>query len=305
MAATPVFTQRKESSSKYLRIKERELELEERKRQEQEELERLRIAQRDKELDLQQKLFEFQQQQKFEEDIKYYNDDHDYLNGRANYGFVLTMKIIKEGILYFAGWSRNKLTIGKTHNHVGFCVVWLVVWVDGGLVMVVVGEWDLCGVLGGGGAGVGLWVLSGGVVGLGIRWMLGWFGGAVGISVEGLASLALGCFTAWGVAGVGLGWWGCGVGRGPVLCGRCKMRKRTLRDSRLMMNIRRIGSMNGTEIYHGLMRNHELTLEFGQNPHKLSIIVSPSIIKLDVRNGQHVVGRMMDTVMEETYPELT
>ncbi|GJU47153.1 hypothetical protein Tco_1204419 [Tanacetum coccineum] len=73
----------------------------------------------------------------------------------------------------------------------------------------------------------------------------------------------------------------------------------------LMMNIRRIGSMNGTEIYHGLMRNHELTLEFGQNPHKLSIIVSPSIIKLDVRNGQHVVGRMMDTVMEETYPELT
>ncbi|GKD43079.1 glutathione S-transferase T3-like protein [Tanacetum coccineum] len=35
MAATPFFTQRKESSSEYLRIKERELELEERKRQEQ------------------------------------------------------------------------------------------------------------------------------------------------------------------------------------------------------------------------------------------------------------------------------
>ncbi|GJT48312.1 hypothetical protein Tco_0974469 [Tanacetum coccineum] len=56
MAATPFFTQRKESSSEYLRIKERELELEERKRQEQGELERLRIAQRDKELDLQQKI---------------------------------------------------------------------------------------------------------------------------------------------------------------------------------------------------------------------------------------------------------
>ncbi|GJT16616.1 hypothetical protein Tco_0875322 [Tanacetum coccineum] len=44
MAATPFFTQRKESSSEYLRIKERELELEERKRQEQGELERIRIA---------------------------------------------------------------------------------------------------------------------------------------------------------------------------------------------------------------------------------------------------------------------
>ncbi|GJU71828.1 hypothetical protein Tco_1263233 [Tanacetum coccineum] len=40
---------------------------------------------------------------------------------------------------------------------------------------------------------------------------------------------------------------------------------RTLRDSRLMMNIKMIGSMNGTKIYHGLMRNHRQTLEFGQN----------------------------------------
>ncbi|GKE20227.1 hypothetical protein Tco_1431739 [Tanacetum coccineum] len=71
--------QRKESSSEYLRIKERELKLEERKRQEQGELERLRIAQRDKELDLQQKMFEFQQQQKFEEDLKYYNEDHEII----------------------------------------------------------------------------------------------------------------------------------------------------------------------------------------------------------------------------------
>ncbi|GJW00283.1 hypothetical protein Tco_1555534 [Tanacetum coccineum] len=37
---------------------------------------------------------------------------------------------------------------------------------------------------------------------------------------------------------------------------------RTLRDSRLMKNIRMIGSMNGTETYHGLMRNHELTLDW-------------------------------------------
>nr|GEV08212.1 hypothetical protein [Tanacetum cinerariifolium] len=52
MAATPFFTQRNESSSEYLRIKERELKLEEWKHQEQGELERMRIAQREKELDL-------------------------------------------------------------------------------------------------------------------------------------------------------------------------------------------------------------------------------------------------------------
>ncbi|GKD01431.1 hypothetical protein Tco_1171705 [Tanacetum coccineum] len=72
----------------------------------------------------------------------------------------------------------------------------------------------------------------------------------------------------------------------------------------LMKNIRMIGSMNRTEMYHGLMRNHELILEFGLNPHQLSIIVSLSTIKLDVQNGQHVVRGMMDSVMEETYLEL-
>ncbi|GJS27731.1 hypothetical protein Tco_0488351 [Tanacetum coccineum] len=55
MAARPFFSSRKESSSEYLRIKERELELEDQKRREQGELERLKIAQRDKELELQQK----------------------------------------------------------------------------------------------------------------------------------------------------------------------------------------------------------------------------------------------------------
>ncbi|GJY39478.1 glutathione S-transferase T3-like protein [Tanacetum coccineum] len=88
--------QRKESSSEYLRIKERELELEERKRQEQGELERMRIAQREKELDLQQKMFEFQQQQKFKEDLKYYNEDHDHLTGRALSMALFLKKKIKE-----------------------------------------------------------------------------------------------------------------------------------------------------------------------------------------------------------------
>ncbi|GJT44094.1 hypothetical protein Tco_0952809 [Tanacetum coccineum] len=57
MAATPFFSSRKESSSEYLRIKERELELEDQRRREQGELKRLKIAQRDKELELQQKMF--------------------------------------------------------------------------------------------------------------------------------------------------------------------------------------------------------------------------------------------------------
>ncbi|GKA00353.1 glutathione S-transferase T3-like protein [Tanacetum coccineum] len=100
MAATPFFTQRKESSSEYLRIKERELELEERKHQEQGELVSLRIAQREKELDLQQKMFEFQQQQKFEEDLKYYNEDHDHLTGRA-LSTALFLKKKNHGALEF------------------------------------------------------------------------------------------------------------------------------------------------------------------------------------------------------------
>nr|GEV03515.1 hypothetical protein [Tanacetum cinerariifolium] len=73
----------------------RELELEERMRQEQGELEILRIAQREKELDLQQKMFEFQQQ-KFEEDLKYYNEDHDHLTGRALSTALFLKKKIKE-----------------------------------------------------------------------------------------------------------------------------------------------------------------------------------------------------------------
>ncbi|GJZ90508.1 hypothetical protein Tco_0662435 [Tanacetum coccineum] len=55
----------------------------------------------------------------------------------------------------------------------------------------------------------------------------------------------------------------------------------------------------------GVMRSHGLTSEFRPNPYQLNILASLLTIKLDVWNGQHVVGRMMDTVMEETYPELT
>ncbi|GKB75255.1 hypothetical protein Tco_0942150 [Tanacetum coccineum] len=53
VAISVFFSQRKESSSEYLRIKKRELELEDQKHREQGELERLKIAQRDKELELQ------------------------------------------------------------------------------------------------------------------------------------------------------------------------------------------------------------------------------------------------------------
>ncbi|GJY41144.1 hypothetical protein Tco_0428414 [Tanacetum coccineum] len=37
---------------------------------------------------------------------------------------------------------------------------------------------------------------------------------------------------------------------------------RTLKDSRLMKNIRMVGSMNGTETYHRLMRNHGLIVDW-------------------------------------------
>ncbi|GKE70287.1 hypothetical protein Tco_1528359 [Tanacetum coccineum] len=76
---------------------------------------------------------------------------------------------------------------------------------------------------------------------------------------------------------------------------------RTLRDSKPMKITRMIRSMNGTRTYHGSMRSHGLTLEFGPNPHQLNILASLSTIRLDVRKGQHVVGWIMDTIMEETY----
>lgn len=96
MAAAPFFSQRKESSSEYLQFKNRELEVQERRRQEEAEIERMKIAQRDKELDLQQKMFEFQQQQKFDEDMRIYNEDHEHLTGRALAHKLFIKKKIKE-----------------------------------------------------------------------------------------------------------------------------------------------------------------------------------------------------------------
>ncbi|GJT18779.1 hypothetical protein Tco_0877485 [Tanacetum coccineum] len=46
----------------------------------------------------------------------------------------------------------------------------------------------------------------------------------------------------------------------------------------------------GIRMYHGLMRNHGLTLKFGQNQSQSYILASLSIIKLGVHNVQHVVG---------------
>ncbi|GJW95214.1 hypothetical protein Tco_0174886 [Tanacetum coccineum] len=52
-------------------------------------------------------------------------------------------------------------------------------------------------------------------------------------------------------------------------------------------------------------RNLGLTQEYGKNQNQSNILASLSTIKLDVRNGQHIVGGMMDSVMEETYLKLT
>ncbi|GJZ78650.1 zf-CCHC domain-containing protein [Tanacetum coccineum] len=59
-------------------------------------------------------------------------------------------------------------------------------------------------------------------------------------------------------------------------------------DMRPMKITRMIGSMNGTRTYHGSMRSHGLTPEFGQNPNQLNILASLSTIRLGVRNDQHV-----------------
>ncbi|GKA30640.1 hypothetical protein Tco_0716945 [Tanacetum coccineum] len=72
-----------------------------------------------------------------------------------------------------------------------------------------------------------------------------------------------------------------------------------------MKNLRTTGFMNGTKMNLGWTRNLRLTQEYGKNQNQSNILASLSTIKLDVQNGQHVVGGMMDFVMEETYLELT
>ncbi|GKF80721.1 hypothetical protein Tco_0239323 [Tanacetum coccineum] len=66
------------------------------KRREQGELERLKIAQRDKEIELQQKNVRISTTTKWEEDIKYYNEDHEHLTGRALSTALFSKKKIKE-----------------------------------------------------------------------------------------------------------------------------------------------------------------------------------------------------------------
>ncbi|GJR20500.1 hypothetical protein Tco_0969027 [Tanacetum coccineum] len=65
------------------------------------------------------------------------------------------------------------------------------------------------------------------------------------------------------------------------------------------------GFMNGTKTYLGWTRDLGLTQEYGKNRNQSNILVNLSAIKLVVRNGQHVVGEMMDYIMEETYLERT
>ncbi|GKC96892.1 hypothetical protein Tco_1162334 [Tanacetum coccineum] len=69
---------------------------------------------------------------------------------------------------------------------------------------------------------------------------------------------------------------------------------KTLKDSKLMKNLRTIGFTNGTKMCHGYTKNHGRIMDHGKNPHQLHIVANLSIIKLDVQNGQHVVGGMMD-----------
>ncbi|GKB52998.1 hypothetical protein Tco_0903751 [Tanacetum coccineum] len=70
---------------------------------------------------------------------------------------------------------------------------------------------------------------------------------------------------------------------------------KTLKDSRLMKNLRTIGFTNETKMCHGYTKNCGRIMEHGKNQHQLHIITNLSIIKLEVQNGQHVVGGMMNT----------
>nr|GEV55063.1 hypothetical protein [Tanacetum cinerariifolium] len=62
--ATLMFSSMKEASFEYLRIKERELEMKDQGRREEVELERLKLAQRDQELEMQEKMLALQQEEK-------------------------------------------------------------------------------------------------------------------------------------------------------------------------------------------------------------------------------------------------
>nr|GEU81141.1 hypothetical protein [Tanacetum cinerariifolium] len=61
--------------------------------------------------------------------------------------------------------------------------------------------------------------------------------------------------------------------------------------------IRMTGCMSGIKTYHGYMKNHGQTMEYGRNPLLLNIIINHSYSRMDIRNGQLVARKMMDIVM--------
>nr|GEV28054.1 callose synthase 3 [Tanacetum cinerariifolium] len=104
---TPLFSSRKDASVEYLRIKERKLEMQDQRRREEAELERLklaqaekfeewRLAQKDRELEMQEKLFALQHEEKWERDIMYYKEPHEHLTRIALSTALLRKKNIKE-----------------------------------------------------------------------------------------------------------------------------------------------------------------------------------------------------------------
>ncbi|GKA00533.1 hypothetical protein Tco_0673083 [Tanacetum coccineum] len=52
--------------------------------------------------------------------------------------------------------------------------------------------------------------------------------------------------------------------------------------------------MNRMRTYHGYMKNHGLTLEYGLNPLQLCIVVSHLIIKVVIQSGLPVAGKKME-----------
>ncbi|GKE42038.1 hypothetical protein Tco_1469322 [Tanacetum coccineum] len=62
------------------------------------------------------------------------------------------------------------------------------------------------------------------------------------------------------------------------------------------------GSMNGIKMYHGCTTSHGLIKKYGKSQHQSNIRASLSILRLDVRNSQPVVGEKMVIVIEEICP---
>ncbi|GKB60610.1 hypothetical protein Tco_0916796 [Tanacetum coccineum] len=69
-------------------------------------------------------------------------------------------------------------------------------------------------------------------------------------------------------------------------------------DLKPTKNIRMTRYMSGIKTYHGYMKNHGRTIEYGKNPLLLNTVVNHSYLIMDIRNGQLVVGKMMDIVMD-------